>query len=102
MAIAVTTIPNPGDFFGVVVSGAGIVVAGVWGMEVVGAGGTVVITAVVRAVVGLVVGDVVITVVGTNVAWVVGFVVGTFTPIRGLNSVLSILVLMVSVFPVTS
>ena len=61
--IAVTTIPNPGDFFGVVVSGAGIVVAVVWGMEVVGTGGTVVST----AVVGLVVGDVVITVVGTSV-----------------------------------
>ena len=67
MAIAVTTIPNPGDFFGVVVSGAGIVVAVVWRMEVVGVVGAVVITAVVRAVVGLVVGDVVVTVVGTNI-----------------------------------
>ena len=61
--IAVATIPNPGDFFGVVVSGAGIVVAVVWGSEVVGMGDAVVIT----AVVGLVVSDVVVTVVGTNI-----------------------------------
>ena len=65
--IAVATIPNPGDFFGVVVSGAGIVVAVVCGSEFVGMGGAVVITAVTRAVVGLVVGDVVVTVVGTNI-----------------------------------
>ena len=58
-----TTIPNPGDFFGVVVSGAGIVVAVVWGSEVVGMGDAVVIT----VVVGLVVGDVVVTVVETNI-----------------------------------
>jgi len=65
--IAVATIPNPGDFFGVVVSGAGIVVAVVWRIWVVGMVGAVVITAVVRAVGGLVVGDVVVTVVGTSI-----------------------------------
>ena len=65
--IAVATIPNPGDFFGVVVSGAGIVVAVVCRIWVVGMVGAVVITAVVRAVVGFVVGDVVVTVVGTSI-----------------------------------
>ena len=69
MAIAVTIIPNPGDFFVVVPTGAGSVVVAVWGMVV-----TLAIGAVVRmAVVGEVLGTVVVAgVVGLVVTIVVG------------------------------
>ena len=52
---AVMVIPNPGDFFGVVVTGAGGVVAEVSGIVVAAAVGVAVITTIVGEVVGTVV-----------------------------------------------
>ena len=94
---AVMGMPNPGDFFGVVVTVAGSVVAEVSGIVVAAAVGVTVNTTVAGAVVGLVV----IAAVGIVVVTVVGFVVGTLTPIMGLNSVLRILVCVLTVLPVT-
>ena len=54
-AITVRTIPNPGDFFVVVPTGAGIVVVDVWGIVVAVVIGVVVLMAVVGEVVGMVV-----------------------------------------------
>jgi hypothetical protein len=96
---AVMGMPNPGDFFGVVVTVAGSVVAEVSGIVVAAAVGVTVNTTVAGAVVGLVV---IAAAVGIVVVTVVGFVVGTLTPIMGLNSVLSILVFVLTVFPATS
>ncbi len=68
---AVTMIPNPVDFFGVVAAGVGRVVAEVWGIGVAVAVGVAVITTVIGDVLGTVVilsiGVVVIIVVGVEV-----------------------------------
>ena len=96
-AIAVTTIPNPGDFFWVVPTGVAEVGGIVAGIVVAAGVGVPVSTAVVWEVLGIVV----ITVVGVSVTWIMGEVVGTLTSIKGLRSWFAKLVFVLSVLPIT-